>query len=149
MFNAKSSLLAKSLILMVSLTGVLLAAGASAAVKDQINARLQAPGKVCVFGEECAKGMKVPGAAAAAPKTPESVYNTFCQACHAKGVNNAPTFADAKAWAPHIAKGKDVLYQSALNGFNNGAMPPRGTCADCSDDDIKATVDYLVSAAKK
>ena len=143
MFNAKPSLL------VLSLVGLLLAVPTSAAVKDQIAARLEPVGKVCVMGEDCAKGMKVAGAAASAPKTPESVYNTFCQVCHAKGVNNAPTFADSKLWAPRIAKGKDVLYQSAINGFNNGAMPARGTCVDCSDDDIKAAVDYLVSAAKK
>ena len=148
MFTAKPSLLAKSLLVSLTLLGVLLAATSNAAVKDQINARLQSPGKVCVFGEDCAKGMKIPGAATG-PKTPETVYNTFCQVCHAKGVNNAPTFGDAKAWAPHIAKGKDTLYQSAINGFNNGAMPPRGTCADCSDDDLHAAVDYMVSAAKK
>jgi cytochrome c5 len=148
-FNAKPSLLVKSLVVSLTLVGVLLAATSNAAVKDQITARLQAPGKVCVFGEDCAKGMKVPGAAPSAPKTPETVYNTYCQACHAKGVNNAPTFGDAKAWAPHIAKGKDVLYQSAINGFNNNAMPPRGTCVDCSDDDIHGAVDYMVSAAKK
>ncbi len=149
MFNSKPTLLAKTLVILLSFMGLLLAEQAIAAAKDQITARLEPTGKVCVFGEDCAKGMKVPGAAPSAPKTPESVYNTYCQACHAKGVNNAPTFGDAKLWAPHIAKGKDVLYQSALNGFNNGAMPQRGTCADCSDDDIKATVDYLVSAAKK
>ena len=149
MFNTKLSLLAKSLVVLCSLVGTLLAAQTYAAAKDQIAARLEPVGKVCVVGDDCAKGVKVPGAAAAGAKTPESVYNTYCQICHAKGLNNAPLFGDAKAWAPHIAKGKDTLYQSALKGFNNGAMPPKGTCMDCSDDDIKATVDYLVSSAKK
>lgn len=147
MLNCKPPLLAKILVALLGL--VLLASGASAAIKDVINARLQPVGKVCVFGEDCAKGMKVPGAAPSAPKTPDQVYNTYCQVCHAKGVNKAPIYGNAEAWAPHLAKGKDVLYQSALNGFNNGAMPPRGTCADCTDDEIKATVDFLMQAAKK
>ena len=149
MFKVKPLLPVLSLFVLCSLASVMLATQANAAAKDQIAARLEPVGKVCVVGDDCAKGVKVPGAASAGAKTPESVYNTYCQICHAKGLNNAPLFGDAKAWAPHIAKGKDTLYQSALKGFNNGAMPPKGTCMDCSDDDIKATVDYLVSAAKK
>ena len=146
MFNAKASPLVKGLLLVV---GVLLMAGSvGAAEKDKIAARLKQAGDVCVFGEECAKGLKVPGVSSA-PKTPDQVYNTFCQACHASGANKAPIYGNAEAWKPRIAKGVDALYTSALNGFNNGAMPPRGTCADCSDAEVKATVDYLVKAAKK
>ena len=146
MFNAKPFPMAKVLLLVAA--AVLLGGNVSAAEKDKIAARLAAPGSVCVFGEECAKGMKVPGAPTG-PKTPESVYNGFCQACHATGANNAPKFADAVAWKPRIAKGLPALYESALNGFNKGAMPPKGTCMDCTDDEIKATVEYITKAAKK
>jgi cytochrome c5 len=145
--KANLSLLAKSFALLLSLGAVLLAGGVGAAEADKIAARLQSPGKVCVFGEECAQGMRVPGAPTG-PKTPEDVYNTFCQACHATGANNAPVFANAEAWAPRIAKGIDALYESSINGFNNGAMPPRGTCVDCTDDELKATVDHMVMAAQ-
>ena len=138
--------MAKALLLIAS--GLLCIGVADAAEKDKIAARLKAPGQVCVFGEECAKAMKVPGAPTG-PKTPEQVYNTFCQACHATGANNAPKFSDVDAWKPRIAKGNPALYESAINGFNKGAMPARGTCVDCTDDEIKATVDYLVAAAKK
>ncbi|MES2604333.1 MAG: c-type cytochrome [Pseudomonadota bacterium] len=148
MLKPQSSLLAKSLLLLVSLTGMLLAGGAGAAVEEQIAARLQPAGTVCVFGEECAAGMRVPGAAPATPKTPDEVYNTFCQACHATGANNAPKLGDKAAWEPRIAKGIDALYESAIKGFNNGAMPPRGTCVDCSDEDIHATVDYLIQSVQ-
>lgn len=143
--KAQPSLLAKSVFVLLSLTGALLAGNAGAAVKDQIASRLQPAGTSCVFGQECAAGMRAPGAAPA-PTNPEEVYNTFCQACHATGANNAPKFSDKEAWAPRIAKGVDVLYTNAINGFN--AMPARGTCVDCADDTIKATVDYLTAAAK-
>lgn len=147
MSKANLSLLAKSFALLLSLGAVLLTGGAGAAEADNIAARLKPAGTVCVFGQECAQGMKVPGAPTG-PKTPEDVYNTFCQACHTTGANNAPVFANVEAWAPRIEKGMDALYDSAIHGFNNGAMPPRGTCMDCTDDEIKATVDHMVMAAQ-
>ncbi|HSG91283.1 MAG TPA: c-type cytochrome [Pseudomonadales bacterium] len=80
------------------------------------------------------------------PRTGEQVYDSYCQACHAIGVSGAPKFADGDAWAPRIAKGMDVLYASTFNGLN--VMPPRGTCPDCTDDELRASVDYMVDAAQ-
>ena len=133
---------------LVTLAGVLTASGAFAALEDDIRARLQSPADVCVMGDACAAGMVMAGAGSGEPKPPEEVYQTFCFACHGTGANNAPVYANAEAWAPRIAKGVDALYESALNGFNNGAMPAKGLCMACSADDIKATVDYLVQAAQ-
>ena len=39
--------------------------------------------------------------------------------------------------------GIDTLVESVTNG--KGAMPPRGTCTDCSDNDLRAAVEYMVS----
>jgi cytochrome c5 len=63
------------------------------------------------------------------------------------GAAGAPKYGDAVAWAPRIAKGKDALYESTYNGLN-GVMPARGTCMDCSDEELQATVDYMVAAAE-
>lgn len=86
-------------------------------------------------------------AVAGAGRSGEEVYNSYCTACHSAGVAGAPVFADAEAWAPRIAKGIEALYESTYNGLN-GIMPARGTCADCSDEELRATVDYMVSAAE-
>jgi cytochrome c5 len=123
------------------------AACSNAAVEDEIRARIQPAGEVCVVGDPCAAGLSVGGAAGAA-KDPETVYNTFCMACHATGANNAPKLGDIAAWAPRIEKGIDVLYQSAIAGFNNGVMPPKGLCMDCTEDELKATVDHIVSQSQ-
>ena len=48
---------------------------------------------------------------------------------------------DAAAWAPRIAKGEETLLNHAINGFN--AMPAKGTCSNCSDDEILATIQFL------
>lgn len=73
-------------------------------------------------------------------------YNKACAVCHASGVANAPKFGAAEDWKPRLAKGVDKLVLSVKNGLN--AMPPRGMCADCTDADYKALIQYM-SAPKK
>ena len=106
--------------------------------------RIKLVGDVCVQGKPCS--VKVPVAAAAvvapggAPRSGEQVYTAVCAGCHGSGVMNAPKFGSAD-WAPRKAKGMPVLYKNALGGFN--AMPAKGGCAACSDDEIKSAVDYM------
>ena len=72
-------------------------------------------------------------------------YNKSCAVCHASGAANAPKTGDAAAWEPRIAKGMDALMQSVNNGLN--AMPPKGMCFDCTDEDYKALIDYMSKPA--
>ncbi|HUT42290.1 MAG TPA: c-type cytochrome [Gammaproteobacteria bacterium] len=76
----------------------------------------------------------------------EGIYNTKCMACHATGAANAPKLGDKEAWAPRIATGKDALLASAINGKN--AMPPKGACMECSDEDLAAVIDYMTSKSQ-
>lgn len=73
-------------------------------------------------------------------------YNKSCSVCHATGAANAPKTGDAAAWEPRLAKGIDTLVQSINNGLN--AMPPKGMCFDCSDEDYKALIQYMASPAE-
>jgi cytochrome c5 len=75
----------------------------------------------------------------------KALYQQVCQACHAAGVLNAPKFGDKEAWAPRLKEPMDTVYNYALHG--KGAMPPKGG-SSASDADVKAAVDYMVSAAK-
>ncbi len=76
----------------------------------------------------------------------EQVYQQSCQGCHATGAAGAPKTGDKDAWAPRIATGMDAMVASAING--KGIMPPKGTCMSCSDDDLKAAVEYMVNKSK-
>jgi len=78
--------------------------------------------------------------------TGQKIYKQSCQACHANGVANAPKPGDKAAWAPRIATGIDAMLATAKKG--KGAMPPKGTCMGCSDDDLKAAIEYMVSQSK-
>ena len=84
--------------------------------------------------------------AAAEPKSGEEIYNGSCLACHATGAAGAPKVGDAAAWAPRIAQGRDKLLANAINGLN--AMPPKGLCMACSDADLQAAIDYMVSQSQ-
>lgn len=41
--------------------------------------------------------------------------------------------------------GAATLVQSAIAGVPGTAMMARGDCGTCSDDDIKAAVDYMIA----
>jgi cytochrome c5 len=94
-----------------------------------------------------------PVTAAAAPKLAadagKNVFNASCVACHGAGIAGAPKLADKAAWAPRIKQGEAVLYDHAIKGFQGkaGMMPPKGG-STASDDEVKAAVDYMVSASK-
>lgn len=76
----------------------------------------------------------------------KATYDTKCFVCHASGVAGAPKFGDKAAWAPRIATGMDALVATSLTG--KGGMPPKGTCMDCSESDLKAAIEYMVNNAK-
>ena len=85
--------------------------------------------------------------AAAAPtaaRSGQDIYRTSCFACHDTGAAGAPKLADAAAWAPYVDKGMDSMLQNAITGI--GGMPPRGTCANCSDDELRDSIQYILDS---
>lgn len=110
---------------------------------DDIRERLAPFGNLCRAGDDCGTTAAV---ADTGPLSGEEVYNQFCFACHATGASDAPLFADAEAWAPRIAKGMDALVSSTINGI--GMMPAKGTCMNCSDEELQAAVEYIVETAQ-
>jgi len=75
----------------------------------------------------------------------EQIYRKSCQSCHASGAAGAPKLGDAAAWKPRVDKGIDALYLSALKGIPGTAMMAKGTCGACSEEELHAAVDYMVS----
>ena len=80
----------------------------------------------------------------------KKIYDTTCVACHGPGIAGAPKFGDKSAWTARIAEGNNTLYTHAIQGFQGkgGVMPPKGGNTTLADADVKAAVDYMVSAAK-
>ncbi|MDC0910764.1 c-type cytochrome [Candidatus Pseudothioglobus singularis] len=79
-----------------------------------------------------------------AVRSGEEIYNSKCAGCHTSGVMGSPKFASLEDWAPRIDLGLEKLTLSAIAG--KGGMPAKGTCMDCSDNDIKITVQYMLDS---
>jgi cytochrome c5 len=85
--------------------------------------------------------------AAAAGRTGKQVYESVCIACHGTGISDAPKFGD-KIWLQLEKKeGIKELVKDAIKGER--AMPPKGGCAACTDEEVRAAVKYMVDSAKK
>lgn len=133
------------------------APSAEALQPEAVAQRIKPVADVVIAGSPEASAEQAVAAAAPAPAAPapaaaasgnkgEAVYQQSCAACHGPGVMGAPKMGDKAQWAPHVAKGTETLYNSAINGIN--AMPPRGGNMSLSDADVKAAVDYMVNASK-
>ncbi len=107
--------------------------------------RLAPVGSICMAGDPCA-GQQASATGASAARSPQDLYNSNCMACHMTGASGAPITGNAEQWAPRIAQGMDLLHNHAINGLN--AMPAKGLCMTCSDDDIRAVVDYMVEQSR-
>jgi cytochrome c5 len=119
------------------------AVSAQAATTDDIAKRLEPVGQVCVQGQEC-KGMEVAAAAGGGgAKTPDDVIAKHCNACHGTGLLGSPKIGDAADWGKRAKEqgGLDGLLAKAITGINS--MPPKGTCADCSDAELKGAISKM------
>lgn len=72
-----------------------------------------------------------------------AVYDHLCKTCHATGVAGAPIPGSDDFKAREGERGLDGLVQSALHGLN--AMPPKGGDMSLTDEQIRATVEYMLT----
>lgn len=75
----------------------------------------------------------------------EQIYNHFCVNCHApKPIIplGAPRFGNKKDWDIRLKKGLTVLLKSVDEGLN--AMPPRGGCFECSDEQLVLSIVTMI-----
>lgn len=97
-------------------------------------------------------------AAVAWPPVPEEpalaagfqIWSADCRLCHLRGAQGSPPLGDRAAWAERIAKGTDVLYKHAIEGWlapSMAEMPARGGNDDLSDAQVQSAVDYMIWAA--
>jgi len=84
----------------------------------------------------------------AGPRHPgEQIYLNTCFSCHASGVAGAPAVGDSEGWAALAQKGREALLQSTIEGVPPG-MPPKGLCADCTDEELGQAIDYMIEKSQ-
>jgi cytochrome c5 len=73
-----------------------------------------------------------------APRSGADIYRDFCAVCHSGGWQGAPIANEASEWAERVSAGADAMFKNAKQGLN--AMPPMGTCVDCTDEELKSAI---------
>jgi len=158
------------LLALMTLSFVLL--GSNATAQQSIEDNVRPAGQVCLEGQPCvgstadraSPATSVSLARAAVPTKAvieevveeeieavaevvafdvESTYQMSCFACHGTGAAGAPLLGDVDAWAERMAKGMEAVMVNVVNGVN--AMPPKGLCMTCSDDNLQELVNYMIS----
>lgn len=98
-------------------------------------------------GEAGAAALAEAQAASAAPAEEvvvdgATVYGGLCMACHETGVSDAPMRGSEQMAAREAERGLDGLVNNAINGLN--VMPPRGGNPALTDEQIQASVEYML-----
>jgi cytochrome c5 len=116
---------------------------------EAIEKRLKPVGKVTIAPSSNSSKAKEQKDTFTTPKQlrkAETIYQSHCVICHASGVGGAPIFQNKADWAIRFSqKGLDGLLATSKSGLN--AMPPKGTCGDCSDDELLAVIKYMLPKA--
>lgn len=128
----------KKLTVMLAALSFTVLAQTPADTKDQELENLKA--RIAPVGSVYLAGAATEAAKPAGPRTGDQVYNTTCIACHGSGALGAPKKGTAD-WKPRLEQGLEVLHKHAIDGIRS--MPARGTCADCSDDEILAAIKFM------
>lgn len=113
--------------------------------EEMISERLQGADRVCLQGADCSSGGASMTMAQAGGDefSPEEVYQDNCAMCHDTGMANAPQPGQTDRWNTRLEEdGLDGVVANAISGIN--AMPPRGMCTDCTDDEVRQVVEYLL-----
>jgi len=78
----------------------------------------------------------------------KKIFTAKCFACHGTGAAGAPTLTDA-SWNERKQQGINILMDHALKGFKGmkGYMPAKGGDATLLDEEVSASVQYMVSVA--
>ena len=77
----------------------------------------------------------------------KKTYERYCFACHASGVAGAPALDDEQAWTLRLARGREALLASVVQGMPPG-MPPKGLCNTCTEEQILESIDYMIESIK-
>lgn len=131
----------------------------SPSAQKQLEARIAPVGTVYAGATGAAQQAAAAAAAAAAASSQvayggttdgKTIYDNLCTACHTSGAGMAPVLT-AAGFGARAAKGVDTLYKHAIDGFtgpDGGIMPPKGGNPALTEEQIHATVDWMLAQSK-
>lgn len=154
--------LIKKLFLTLAATLILLTGIAQANTDEAVLERIKPVGTVCIKGQVC-NGDKAskqaeqpaaeqaqaepvaqePAVAASAGRTGEQVATQSCNVCHGSGILQAPVTGDTAAWQVRADAAGGLAGLLKVSKAGKGAMPPMGTCADCTDEELTSAIKFM------
>ena len=87
---------------------------------------------------------------AGSPTEGEQIVEHFCSLCHAQDPKiplGAPRMGNPDEWKPRLKQGLKTLLKHSEEGY--GAMPARGGCLECSDEQLLLAIRVLIRSQKK
>jgi cytochrome c5 len=77
------------------------------------------------------------------------IFGKLCTACHGTGAGGAPKL-EKGLWADRVKQGIETLDKHAIDGFKGaaGQMPAKGGNPSLTDEQVKATVKWMVDNLK-
>ena len=100
--------------------------------------------------EEAAKAAATAEVAYGGTTDGKTIFGNLCHACHETGAGGAPVLTDKPHWASRLAQGEETLVKHAIEGYTGtaGMMPAKGGNPALSDEQVKATVDWMITQVK-
>lgn len=83
------------------------------------------------------------------PDAGRKIFNEYCTSCHGKQPIidiPAPRIGDRKTWKIRQQIGMPALLKITTMGV--GAMPARGGCFECSDQQLQETIQYMLDQSR-
>lgn len=84
------------------------------------------------------------------PDAGRKIFKEFCAACHDANPRidiNAPRVGDHKTWQGLRQLGMESLLSMTIKGAK--AMPARGGCFECSDEQLREAIEYMLKMSYK
>ena len=77
----------------------------------------------------------------------EKIYHNECSDCHDGGfwgwLSGAPSIKEQSEWTQYLKKDFEEILQAAIKGTEDG-MDPKGGCDECTDEEIRQSVEYML-----
>ena len=83
---------------------------------------------------------------AAPPSDGAEAFSLACAHCHASGLPGVPAAGVPDDWNARDTQDFAVLLERVIDGHGN--MPPLGSCAWCSESELRAALSILVAGSR-